>query len=161
MVARKFFNVAFVADSWTIAPMPVKYGGLGLLMLLYQPTLRQLLSQKILSTTCSLHSAIFTRMPKWHTGTAPFSKSQASLLFSQSGTQHLSNRSLTLFSPTWTSIAVRAYYRLPLSITALGLTRSPRLKPEPFLTTSQSASLQHSVYGSPSVNLIDADVAHK
>ena len=76
------------------------------LMLPYLPTMRQLPSQKILSTSCSIQTVIFTRMPKGHTGTSPSSQSQTILLFSPIWTQHLSGRNVTLFSPTWTNITV-------------------------------------------------------
>ena len=102
-------------------------------------------SQNILSTSCSLQTVIFTRMPEGHTGTIPYSQSQTSLLFSTSGTQHLSGGNVMLFSPTGTNIAVHACCRLPPCLAALGLTQPPHHQPEPFSTSTQSASLQHSV----------------
>ena len=60
-----------------------------LICITYLPTLRQLPSQKILSTSCSLQTLIFTRMPKGHTWIAPFCQSQTCLLISPSGMQHL------------------------------------------------------------------------
>ena len=113
-------------------------------MLPYLPTSRQLPSQRILSTSCSFQTVVFMRIPIGHTGAAPYSQSQTTLLFSPSGTQHLSGRNVMLFSPTRSNIAVHAFCRLPHSIAAIGLSRSTRHQPEPFVTTTQSVSLQHS-----------------
>ena len=90
-------SVAFDANAWTIATMPLKYGGLGLCL----PT-NVALSAYLASTAISkvfvnlmFSTDSYLQMDaNVHTGTAPFSQSQASLLFSPSGMQHLSGRAM-------------------------------------------------------------------
>ena len=107
-------------------------------MLPYLPTLRQLPSHMILSTSCHPQTVIFTWIPKGHTGTAPFSQSQASLPFSPRGTHHLSGGNVMLFSPTRTNTDVHSCCRLPPSLAALGSTRSHRHQPEPFMLSAST-----------------------